>query len=386
MNGYLKEEHLEMQKAVRRFTEEKIIPIADKLDQEEAEIPHEILDEMGKLGYFGVLIPTEYDGLGLDMVSYVVVTEELSRGWLGVGSVIARNVGTGEVLLHGGNEEQKKKFLPGMATGALQTASAGTEAEAGSDAANIRLKAVRKGNEYVLNGTKMFCTFANRANILFTYARTADVKPKHRGISLFLVEKKPGDQFQPPQLVGNRIRTIGYHGMNTYELAYEDCRVPVANLVGEENRGFYLLMSGYEVARIQFSARSIGVAQAAFEAALKYSKERVQFDQPIAKFQAIRFKLADMATDIALARQFTYYTAAKRDRGERCDLEAGMVKLFAAEMTLKHTWNAVQIHGGYGYTKEFPVNRYWRDAGLLPIGEGTTEIQREIIARRLLGE
>jgi len=385
MSGYLKEEHLEMQRAVRRFTDEKIVPIADKLDREEAEIPQEILDEMGKLGYFGILIPTEYDGLGLDMVSYVVVTEELSRGWLGVGSVIARNVGTGEVLLHGGTEEQKRRFLPGMAAGLLQTASAGTEAEAGSDAANMRLKAVRRGDEYVLNGTKMFCTFANKANILFTYARTADVKPKHRGISLFLVEKDR-DRFKPPQLVGNRIMTVGYHGMNTYELVYEDCRVPVGNLVGEEGRGFYLLMSGYEVARIQFSARSIGVAQAAFEAALKYAKERVQFDQPIAKFQAIRFKLADMATDIALARQFTYYAAAKRDRGERCDLEAGMAKLFAAEMTLKHTWNAVQIHGGYGYTKEFPVNRYWRDAGLLPIGEGTTEIQREIIARRLLGE
>ena len=385
MSGYLKEEHLEMQRAVRRFTDEKIVPIADKLDREEAEIPQEILDEMGKLGYFGILIPTEYDGLGLDMVSYVVVTEELSRGWLGVGSVIARNVGTGEVLLHGGTEEQKRRFLPGMAAGLLQTASAGTEAEAGSDAANMRLKAVRRGDEYVLNGTKMFCTFANKANILFTYARTADVKPKHRGISLFLVEKDR-DRFKPPQLVGNRIMTVGYHGMNTYELVYEDCRVPVGNLVGEEGRGFYLLMSGYEVARIQFSARSIGVAQAAFEAALKYAKERVQFDQAIAKFQAIRFKLADMATDIALARQFTYYAAAKRDRGERCDLEAGMAKLFAAEMTLKHTWNAVQIHGGYGYTKEFPVNRYWRDAGLLPIGEGTTEIQREIIARRLLGE
>src|SRR4030042_6012627 len=220
MNGYLKEEHLEMQKAVRRFTEEKIVPIADKLDREEAEIPQEILDEMGKLGYFGLLIPTEYGGLGLDMVSYVVVTEELSRGWLGVGSVIARNVGTGEVLLHGGTEEQKKRFLPGMAAGVLQTASAGTEAGAGSDAANIRLKAVRRGDEYVLNGTKMFCTFANKANILFTYARTGGGKPKHGGISLFLVEKKPGDQFQPPQLVGNRIRTIGYHGMNPYEVAY----------------------------------------------------------------------------------------------------------------------------------------------------------------------
>src|SRR4030043_6963 len=231
----------------------------------------------------------------------------------------------------------------------------------------------------------MFCTFANKANILFTYARAADVKPKHRGISLFLVEKKRGDQFQPPRLGGDRIRTIWFHGMSTYELAYEDCRVPVANLLGEEGRGFYLLMSGYEVARIQFAARSIGVAQAAFEAALKYAKERVQFDQPIAKFQAIRFKLADMATDIALARQFTYYAAAKRDRGERCDLEAGRGKLFAGGGTLKHTWNAVQIHGGYGYTKEFPVNRYWRDAGLLPIGEGTTEIQRGIIARRWLG-
>ncbi len=386
MQGYLREEHLDIQKTVRRFTEQEIIPIADKLDQVDGEIPQEVLNKMGELGFFGILAPKEYGGLGLDMISNVVVTEELCRGWLSVGSVISRNSGSTARILAAGTEEQKRKYLPGLASGKIQTASAGTEPEAGSDSANMRLKAVRSGDEYILNGTKMFVTFANKANILFTYARTADLKPKHKGISLFMVEKEPGDKFKPPEIVGHRIPTVGYHGMNTYEVAYEDCRVPAGNLLGEENRGFYLLMKGYEVARISFSARCIGVARAAFEAALKYAKERVQFDQPIAKFQAIRFRLADMAMDIEVARQYTYYAAAKRDRGERCDLEAGIAKLFASEMALKHTWSALQVHGGYGYSKEFPVQRYWRDAGLFPIGEGTTEVQREVIARRILGE
>lgn len=379
--------HLQLKETARKFTDQEIVPIAGELDREGADIPDYIYKKMGELGFFGILIPEEYGGAGLDHVALSVITEELCRGWLSVGSLLARNVGAGGELLHFGTEKQKKKWLSGLASGEIQSASAGTEAEAGTDAANIKTKAVRSGDEWVIDGTKMFCTNAHRADILCTFVRTdPEATPKHRGISLFFVEKEPGESFDPPHIIGNRIHCVGYHGMKTWELAFEDLRIPNENLIGDLNKGFYMLMSFYETARIQFASRSIGVAQAAFEAALKYAKERVQFDKPISQFQAIRFKLADMATHIELARQLTLKAAAKKDSGKRCDLEAGMAKLFASEKALEITWDALQIHGGYGYTKEFPLERYWRDAGLLPIGEGTSEIQREIIARRILGE
>ncbi len=379
--------HLQLKETARKFTDQEIVPIAGELDRQEADIPEHIYKKMGELGFFGILIPEEYGGAGLDHVALSVITEELCRGWLSVGSLLVRNIGAGAELLHFGTEKQKKKWLPGLASGELQAASAGTEAEAGSDAANIKTKAVRSGDEWVIDGTKMFCTNAHRADILCVFVRTdPEAKPKHRGISLFFVEKEPGESFAPPHIIGNRIHSVGYHGMKTWDLAFEDLRIPGENLIGELNKGFYMLMNFYETARIQFASRSIGVAQAAFEAALKYAKERVQFDKPISQFQAVRFKLADMATHIELARQLTLKVAAKKDSGKRCDLEAGMAKLFASEKALEITWDALQIHGGYGYTKEFPLERYWRDAGLLPIGEGTSDIQREIIARRLLGE
>ena len=384
--SFLKAEHEELKRITREFTNKEVVPIADALDREEAEIPAPLLRKMAEMGFFGLLVPKDYGGLGLDAMSLCVVTEELARGWLSVGSVIARNVLCGHILYKAGTEAQKRRFLPGMADGALQSASAGTEPEAGSDAANIKTMARRKNGLYVLNGSKMFCTFANQAHVLFTYTRTS-TEQKQGGISLLLVEKEPGEQFKPPQLTGNRIRTVGYHGMNTYALFFDGLEVPAENLVGGvEGRGFKQLMHGYEVARIQFAFRCIGLVQAAYEAAVAYAQQRVQFGKAIANFQAVRFKLADMATEIEAARQLGYLAAEKFDRGERADLEAGMAKLFAAEVAHRHCWNAVQIHGGYGYTREYPVNRYWRDSGLLPIGEGTSEIQREIIARRILGE
>jgi alkylation response protein AidB-like acyl-CoA dehydrogenase len=384
--GFLKSEHEELKRVTREFTEKEVVPIADALDREEAEIPPALLRKMAEMGFFGLMVPKEYGGLGLDCLTVSVVTEELSRGWLSVGSVIARNILCGHILYKGGTEEQKRRWLPGMAAGTIQTASAGTEPEAGSDAANIQTKAQKSGSKYVVSGSKMFCTFANQAHILFTYARTGG-ESKHRGISLILIEKQPGEQFAPPGLTGSRIRTTGYHGMHTYQLFFDGLEVPAGNLLGNvEGQGFRQLMAGYEVARIQFAFRSIGLAQAAYEAALNYSRQRVQFGRPISNFQAVRFKLADMAADIEAARQLGYFAAEKVDRGERADLEAGMAKLFASEMAHRHCWNAVQIHGGYGYTKDYSVNRYWRDSGLLPIGEGTSEIQREVIARRILGE
>ncbi len=380
------EEQLRIQEMARRFAEREVAPIADELDQREANIPDELLQRMGDLGFFGLLVPEEYDGLAAGMVTVGLVTEELSRAWLSVGSVIARNILCGFILERAGSEEQKRRWLPGMASGRIQSATAGTEPEAGSDAANVQTRAQREDGHYLVSGTKAFCTFADVADVLFVYVRTSDEVPKHRGISLLLVEKPRGSEFLPPHLRGSRIRTLGYRGMSTFLLYFDRLPVPAANLVGEEGRGFYYLMQGYEVARIQFAFRATGVARAAYEAALRYAQERMQFGRPIAQFQAIRFKLADMATELEAARQLAFHAARRFDEGNRCDLEAGMAKLFATEVAVRAARECLQIHGGVGYTLDLPVQRYLRDALLLPIGEGTNEIQREVIARRILGE
>ncbi len=380
------EEQLRIQEMARRFAEREVAPMADELDQREANIPDELLQRMGDLGFFGLLVPEEYDGLAAGMVTVGLVTEELSRAWLSVGSVIARNILCGFILERAGSEEQKRRWLPGMASGRIQSATAGTEPEAGSDAANVQTRAQREDGHYLVSGTKAFCTFADVADVLFVYVRTSDEVPKHRGISLLLVEKPRGSEFLPPHLRGSRIRTLGYRGMSTFLLYFDRLPVPAANLVGEEGRGFYYLMQGYEVARIQFAFRATGVARAAYEAALRYAQERMQFGRPIAQFQAIRFKLADMATELEAARQLAFHAARRFDEGNRCDLEAGMAKLFATEVAVRAARECLQIHGGVGYTLDLPVQRYLRDALLLPIGEGTNEIQREVIARRILGE
>ena len=382
----LTEEHEEIRKAVRRFTDEEVIPVAQELDRKGEEIPLDLIAKMAELGYFGLIFPTEYDGVGLDYISMAVVAEELSRGWLSVGSVMTRSIITGTLLLAHGTEEQRKRFLPGIARGELMTAAAFTEPDAGSDTGGMKLRAIKKGDGYVLNGEKTWCTFANRAHILTVLARTdPDPKSRHRGLSLFLVEKEPGDGINHPNISGEPIPTVGYHGMRSFTLSFDECYVPKENLIGlEENKGFYQLMATYESARIQTAARAVGVAQAAFEAALRYSKERYQFGQPISNFQAIRLKLSEMASRLEAARQLVYYACAMKDSGKRCDLEAGMAKVVAAEMVEFVTREAMQVFGGYGYSKEYPVERYWRDGRVISLFEGTTEIQHEVIARRLL--
>ena len=382
---FLTDDHLALQRATREFAEREVMPVATRLDLEDEQIPEDLLAKMADMGLFGINLPTEYGGLGMDTVALCVVTEELARASLSVGSVIHRNSICGHILSTFGTPQQKDRFLPGMASGKIQTASAGTEPEAGSDAANIQTTARRDGDNYIVNGTKQWCTFANRANLLFTYTRTSTAA-KHGGISLLIVEK-PAGEFAPPHLTGTHIPTSGYHGMYSYSLYFDGVEVPAANLVGEEEgRGFRQLMGGYETARITFAFRCIGLARAAYEAAVAYSKQRVQFDQPIANFQAVRFKLADMRTQIEAARALAYTAATKFDQGERADLEAGMAKLFASEVAHKVAWDALYIHGGNGYARDAPVNRYWRDSGLLPIGEGTSDIQREVIARRILAD
>ena len=380
------EVHEELRRSVRDFVAKEVAHLADVLDREEKDIPEELIRKMAELGYFGLIFPPEYGGAGMDHLSLAIVSEELSRGWLSVGSVLTRNLITGILILTHGTEEQKQRLLPGITSGEILTAAAFTEPDAGSDTAGIKTRARRDGNSYLLNGSKTWCTFANRAHILTVLARTdPDPTKRHRGLSLFLVEKQPGDEFDPPRIAGEPIPTVGYHGMHCFTLSLQDCQVPAENLIGEvENKGFYQIMAAYESARIQTASRAVGVAQGAFDLALRYAKERKQFGQPIASFQAIRHKLADMATEIEAARQLTYYAALMKDTGKRCDLEAGMAKLFAADMVERIASEALQIHGGYGYSKEYSVQRYWRDARLFRIFEGTSEIQREVIAKRLI--
>lgn len=379
-------EHEEIRRSVRDFVEREVAPIANDLDRRNEEIPEHILARMAELGYFGIIFPEKDGGLGLDYVAMAVVTEELSRGWLSVGSVMTRNVITGTLIGAHGSAEQKRRLLPRIARGELLSAAAFTEPDVGSDTASFKTRAVRQGDGYLLKGSKMWCTFANRAHILTVMARTdPDPAKKHRGLSLLLLEKTPGDGFMPPQLSGEPIPTIGYHGMRSFSLSFDDAWVPAANLIGEvEGRGFYQLMATYESARVQTAARGVGVAQAAYECAVKYARERSQFGQPIGNFQVIRHKLAHMAVEIEAARQLTYYAAAQKDTGKRCDYEAGLAKLFAAEMAERVTREAMQIHGGYGYSMEFNVQRFWRDARVLSIFEGTSEIQAEVIGRRIM--
>ena len=384
--GIFADHHLEIRRSVRDFVEREIIPIAHDLDNAEAEIPMPIIQKMADLGYFGLIFPEKYDGMGLDALSMAIVTEELSRGWLSVGSVMTRMIITGTLLWHAGTEEQKERFLPKIASGELLTAAAFTEPDVGSDTGSMKCRAIREGDHYVLRGEKTWCTFANRAHILTVLARTdPDASKRHKGLSMFLVEKEPGEDFHPPQLAGSPIPTIGYKGMKSYSLGFDGYEVKAENLLGGvEGKGFYQLMPTYEYARIQTAARAVGVAQAALEAAIQYAKDRTQFGKPIGEHQVIRHKIAHMATELEAARQLCYAAAMKKDQGERADLEAGYAKAFAAEMAERVTSEALQVFGGYGYSREYPVQRYWRDARVFRIFEGTSEIQYEVIAKRLL--
>ena len=381
------EEHQQIRASVREFVDREVRPIADELDNAEKEIPLAVIGKMAELGYFGLIFPPEYGGMGLDTLAMAIVTEELSRGWLSVGSVMTRMLITGTLIMANGTEEQKRRFLPKIASGELLTAAAFTEPDVGSDTASMKLRAAKEGGQYKLYGEKTWCTFANRAHLLTVLARTnPEAQPKHKGLSLLLVEKEPGDNFHPPELGGSAIPTIGYKGMKSYSLGFDGYPCPTENLLGgEEGKGFYQLMATYEYARIQTAARAVGTAQASFDAALKYAQERIQFGKPIAEFQVIRHKLAHAATEIEAARQLSYFSCAKKDSGARSDLEAGMAKGFAAEMAERVTSEMLQVFGGYGYSREYPAQRFWRDARVFRIFEGTSEIQYEVIAKRLLG-
>lgn len=381
--GYLTEERRAIQQLARDFAMKEVLPVANELDPVDGEIPMSLRKKMADLGFFGILIPEEYGGLGLGVFEYCLITEELARAWMSVASIIARGNGLGG----GFNEEQRRRLLPRMARGEFLGAFALSEPEAGSDVANLSCRARRDGDAWVVNGAKMWCTFADGADYLVLFARTdpnVDPERRHRGVSAFLIEKERGGL--PPGVSGNPVRKIGYRGWKTWELSFDDFRVPAGALLGEEGRGFYAAMSGLEVARAHTAARAIGLARGALEDSLHYVRQRVQFGRPIGNFQAIRFKLADMATQIEAARQLMYHVCTEIDSGRRCDREASMAKLFASEMAERVTSEGLQIHGGAGYTTDFPLERYWRDARLTKIFEGTSEIQLRIISDAMLGK
>lgn len=376
----LSDEHRMLRDETKRFVENEVLPEASERDPNKEEMSDELVDQLAEMGFFGVLIDEEYGGLGMDLKSYAVIAEELSRGWLSVGSIIARGQS-----LAGATEEQQQEYLPKMARGEMLKSIAISEPDAGSDVSNMRLRAERDGDEYVLNGQKMWCTFAKGSDFILTYAVTdPDAEPAHRGISGFIVEK-PAGTFDREGLSGQSIDKIGYHGWKTWEVNFDDVRVSADKLVGgEEGNGFYQIMDFFEEGRVHTAARSVGLARGAIEDSIQYAKERVQFDEPISEFQAIRFKLAEMATQVEAARALMLLVADTVDSGERADAEAAMAKLFASDIAEEVTSEGIQIHGGYGYTTEFDVERYWRDARLTRIFEGTNEIQKRIIADSLL--
>jgi alkylation response protein AidB-like acyl-CoA dehydrogenase len=332
---------------------------------------------MRQLGLFGVTIPEAYGGLGLDLLTYVGVIEELAYGWMSLTGVVNTHTMAATLILHHGSEEQKQRWLPSLATGERRGALSLSEPDAGSDTRNISCRAERDGDEYVLNGTKAWVTNGERAAVVALAARTDE------GISAFIVEKEPGPQFEGIS-VSRNIGKLGYRGVETVDMAYVDHRIPAANLIGEAGRGLPQILAVLELGRINIASRAVGVARAAFDAAFTYAQQRVTFGKPIAEHQAIQIKLAEMATSLEAARLLTRNAAERKMAGERCDVEAGMAKLFASETALSLATEAMRIHGGIGYTTDLPVERYYRDAPLMVIGEGTNEIQKLVIARGLL--
>ena len=365
---------------VRDFVRREVEPIAQRYDNEDI-YPQELIEPMREMGLFGITIPEEYGGLGLDYTTFAVIFEELSRGWMSVSGIIGTHHVLAHIVTNYGTADQKERILPRLASGELRGGLALTEPEAGSDVQNISTTATRDGEEYVIQGTKMFITNAEHGNAFAVLTKTdPDAEPRHRGMSCFFVEKP-----NPGIRVGQHLDKLGYRGLDSSELIFEDCRVGAEDLIGEvEGQGFKHVMSGLEGGRINVAARAVGVATAAFDAAIRYAQQREAFGEPIANHQAIQIKLANMATKIQAARLLTYDAAAKKDAGERVDLEVGMAKLFASETCGEVAMEAMRIHGGYGYIKDFDVERYYRDAPLMIIGEGTNEIQQLLIARRLL--
>lgn len=364
---------------IRTWVRKEVLPVASDLEHADA-YPEALVAQMRAFGLFGATIPAEHGGLDLDVMTYARVIEELAYGWMTLSGVLNTHMIASNLIKRFGTDEQRARWLPRLASGEVRAAFSLSEPDAGSDTQALRAKAVPDGDEYVVNGTKMWVTNGERAGIVALAARTPD------GITCFIVEKEPGASFEGIG-VSRRIDKLGYKGIETVEMTYTDHRVPAANVLGGQDglgRGLHFILSSLELGRINIAARAVGVGRAAYDAAFAYAQERETFGVPIAKHQAIQFKLADMATKLEASRLLVKSAAEKFDRGERADVEAGMAKLFASESAFEIATEALRVHGGYGYTTEFPVERYYRDAPLMIIGEGTNEIQRIVIARGLL--
>ena len=373
---------------MRRFAGDNVVPHAHEWHLANEYIPLEVIGQMAELGVFGLTIPEEYGGLGLGKESMCVVSEELSRAYIGVGSLGTRSEIAAELILAGGTREQKEKWLPLIASGEILPTAVFTEPNTGSDLASLKTRAVREGDVYKITGNKTWITHPVRADVMTLLARTNPDDKGYRGLSMFLAEKPRGsdeDPFPAPGMTGGEIEVIGYRGMKEYEIGFDGFEVKAENLLGlEEGQGFKQLMQTFESARIQTAARAVGVAQSAMDLALRYATERVQFGKQIVAFPRVADKIALMATEVMIARQITYFAAREKDEGRRCDLEAGMAKLLAARIAWAAADNAVQIHGGNGFAEEYPVSRVLCDARILNIFEGAAEIQAQVIARRIL--
>jgi len=373
---------------MRKFADSEIAPQAQQWHRSNSYIPLDVITQMSELGVFGLTIPQRYGGLGLGKESMCVVSEELSRGYIGVGSLGTRSEIAAELIMGAGTDEQKEHWLPKLAAGEVLPTAVFTEPNSGSDLASIRTRAVRQGDVYRVYGNKTWITHPVRADLMTLLVRTNPSEGGHRGLSMLLAQKPRGtddDPFPAAGMSGTEIEVLGYRGMKEYEIAFDGFEVKAENLLGGvEGLGFRQLMQTFESARIQTAARAIGVAQAAMEQALAYAQQRQQFGEPIINFPRVADKIAMMAVEIMIARQLTYFAARRKDSGKRCDLEAGMAKLLAARIAWANADNAVQIHGGNGFALEFPVSRLLCDARILSIFEGAAEIQAQVIARRLL--
>mgnify|MGYP001459476140 CR=1 FL=1 len=372
----------------RRFVNDEVLPFAHDWHMKDELIPLPVVQKMAELGVFGLTIPEEWGGLGMGKLAMCVVTEELSRGYIGVGSLGTRSEIAGELIRAGGTEAQKQKYLAAIASGQILPTAVFTEPNTGSDLASLRTRAVREGDTYKVYGNKTWITHAARADIMTMLVRTNPDKPGYQGLSMLLAEKPRGsesDPFPAKGMTGGEIRVLGYRGMKEYELGFDGFEVPAANLLGEaEGNGFKQLMATFEGARIQTAARAVGVAQCAMELGLRYAKDRVQFAKPIVNFPRVAGKIAWMAVETMIARQLTYFAAREKDGDRRCDIEAGMAKLLAARVAWSNADNALQIHGGNGYAMEYPISRVLCDARILNIFEGAAEIQAQVVCRGLV--
>ena len=372
----------------KKFVEDDVAPYAHEWHLKDELIPMEVINKMAELGIFGLTIPEEYGGLGMSKLSMCVVTEELARGYIGIGSLGTRTDISSELLLIGGTEEQKKKWLPKIASGEILPAAVFSEPNTGSDLASLRTRAVKNGDDYSITGNKTWITHGARSDLMTLLVRSNPDEKGYKGLSMFLAEKERGDDsnmFPSEGMSGGEIEVLGYRGMKEYEIAFDEFKVKGENLLGgEEGKGFKQLMETFESARIQTAARAVGVAQSAMETGMQYALDRNQFGKSIYEFPRVSSKITSMVTEIMAARQLTYFSAREKDKGNRCDLEAGMAKLLGARVAWATSDNSLQIHGGNGFALEYPISRLLCDSRILNIFEGAAEMQADVIARRLL--